>query len=132
LVDRAQLLTLTAPEMTVLVGGLRVLNANSGQSQHGVFTKRPEVLSNDFFVNLLDMATEWKPISKDEDVFEGRDRKSGELKWLGTRADLVFGSNSQLRALAEVYGCSDSGEKFVKDFVAAWNKVMNLDRFDLA
>ena len=132
LVDRAQLLTLTAPEMTVLVGGLRVLNANSGQSQHGVFTKRPEVLSNDFFVNLLDMATEWKPISKDEDVFEGRDRKSGELKWLGTRADLVFGSNSQLRALAEVYGCSDGGEKFVKDFVAAWNKVMNLDRFDLA
>jgi catalase-peroxidase len=132
LVDRAQLLTLTAPEMTVLVGGLRVLNANTGQSQHGVFTKRPEVLSNDFFVNLLDMATEWKPISKDEDVFEGRDRKSGELKWLGTRADLVFGSNSQLRALAEVYGCSDGGEKFVKDFVAAWNKVMNLDRFDLA
>jgi catalase-peroxidase len=118
--------------MTVLVGGLRVLNANSGQSQHGVFTKRPEVLSNDFFVNLLDMATEWKPISKDGDVFEGRDRKSGELKWLGTRADLVFGSNSQLRALAEVYGCSDGGEKFVKDFVAAWNKVMNLDRFDLA
>jgi catalase-peroxidase len=132
LVDRAQLLTLTAPEMTVLVGGLRVLNANSGQSQNGVFTKRSEVLSNDFFVNLLDMATEWKPISKDEDVFEGRDRKSGELKWLGTRADLVFGSNSQLRALAEVYGCSDGGEKFVKDFVAAWNKVMNLDRFDLA
>jgi catalase-peroxidase len=132
LVDRAQLLTLTAPEMTVLVGGLRVLNANSGQSQHGVFTKRPEVLSNDFFVNLLDMATEWKPFSKDEDVFEGRDRKSGELKWLGTRADLVFGSNSQLRALAEVYGCSDGSEKFVKDFVATWNKVMNLDRFDLA
>ncbi|MFN6018462.1 MAG: catalase-peroxidase, partial [Verrucomicrobiota bacterium] len=132
LVDRAQLLTLTAPEMTVLVGGLRVLNANSGQSQHCVFTKRPDVLCNEFFVNLLDLATEWMPISNDEYVFEGRDRKSGELKWLGTRADLVFGSNSQLRALAEVYGCSDSGEKFVKDFVAAWNKVMNLDRFDLA
>jgi catalase-peroxidase len=132
LVDRAQLLTLTAPEMTVLVGGMRVLNANFGQSQHGVFTKRPETLTNDFFVNLLDMGTEWKATSEDEDVFEGRDRASGELKWTGTRVDLVFGSNSQLRALAEVYGCEDAQEKFVHDFVAAWNKVMNLDRFDLA
>jgi len=132
LVDRAQLLTLTAPEMTVLVGGLRVLNANVGQSQHGVFTKRPEALTNDFFVNLLDMGTEWKAVSKDADVFEGRDRKTGERKWTGTRVDLVFGSNSQLRALAEVYGSSDAQEKFVHDFVAAWNKVMNLDRFDLA
>jgi catalase-peroxidase len=132
LVDRAQLLTLTAPEMTVLVGGMRVLNANFGQSQHGVFTKRPETLSNDFFVNLLDMSTTWKATSKDEDVFEGRDRATGELKWTGTRVDLIFGSNSQLRALAEVYGCEDSQEKFLHDFVAAWNKVMNLDRFDLA
>ena len=132
LVDRAQLLTLTAPEMTVLIGGMRVLNANFGQSQHGVFTKRPETLTNDFFVNLLDMSTEWKATSKDEDVFEGRDRASGELKWTGTRVDLVFGSNSQLRALAEVYGCEDSKEKFLNDFIAAWNKVMNLDRFDLA
>jgi catalase-peroxidase len=132
LVDRAQLLTLTAPEMTVLVGGMRVLNANFGQSQHGVFTKRPEALTNDFFVNLLDMGTTWKPTSEDEDVFEGRDRATGELKWTGTRVDLIFGSNSQLRALAEVYGCEDSQEKFVHDFVAAWNKVMNLDRFDLA
>jgi len=132
LVDRAQLLTLTAPEMTVLIGGMRVLNANFGQSQHGVFTKRPETLTNDFFVNLLDMSTEWKATSKDEDVFEGRDRASGELKWTGTRVDLVFGSNSQLRALAEVYGCEDSKEKFLHDFIAAWNKVMNLDRFDLA
>jgi catalase-peroxidase len=132
LIDRAQLLTLTAPEMTVLVGGLRVLNANFEKSQHGVFTKRAEVLTNDFFVNLLDMSTEWKALSKDGDVFEGRDRKSGDLKWIGTRVDLVFGSNSQLRALAEVYGSSDASDKFVKDFVAAWDKVMNLDRFDLA
>jgi len=132
LVDRAQLLTLTAPEMTVLIGGLRVLNANVGQSPHGVFTERPETLTNDFFTNLLDMGTEWKPTSKDEDVFEGRDRATGELKWTGTRIDLIFGSNSQLRAIAEVYGCEDSQEKFVNDFVAAWNKVMNLDRFDLA
>ncbi len=132
LVDKAQLLTLTAPEMTVLVGGMRVLNANFGKSQHGVFTKRPETLTNDFFVNLLDMGTEWKAVSKDTDVFEGRDRKTDELKWTGTRVDLIFGSNSQLRALAEVYACQDSPEKFVHDFVAAWNKVMNLDRFDLA
>jgi catalase-peroxidase len=131
LVDRAQLLTLTAPEMTVLLGGMRVLNTNFGQSRHGVFTKRPETLTNDFFVNLLDMSTEWKSTS-DENVFEGRDRATGELKWTGTRVDLVIGSNSQLRALAEVYGCEDSQEKFVRDFVAAWNKVMNLDRFDLA
>jgi len=131
LVDRAQLLTLTAPEMTVLVGGMRVLNANFGQSQHGVFTKRPETLTNDFFVNLLDMSTTWKATSEDEDVFEGRDRATGKLKWTGTRVDLIFGSNSQLRALAEVYGCDDSQEKFLHDFVAAWNKVMNLDRFDL-
>ncbi|UGV41088.1 catalase/peroxidase HPI [Methanococcoides orientis] len=130
LVDRAQLLTLTAPEMTALIGGMRVLNANFGQSQHGVFTKRPEMLTNDFFVNLLDMSTEWKATS--EDVFEGRDRTTGELKWTGTRVDLIFGSNSQLRALAEVYGCEDSQEKFLNDFVAAWNKIMNLDRFDLA
>jgi catalase-peroxidase len=131
LVDRAQLLTLTAPEMTVLVGGMRVLNTNFGQPQHGVFTKRPETLTNDFFVNLLDMSTAWKATSEDQDVFEGRDRASGELKWTGTRVDLIFGSNSQLRALAEVYGCEDSQEKFLHDFVAAWNKVMNLDRFDL-
>ena len=131
LVDRAQLLTLTAPEMTVLVGGLRVLNTNVGQSQHGVFTKRPEALTNDFFVNLLDMRTEWKAASKDADVFEGRDLATGKVKWTGTRVDLVFGSNSQLRALAEVYGCADSQGKFVHDFVAAWSKVMNLDRFDL-
>jgi catalase-peroxidase len=132
LVDRAQLLTLTAPEMTVLVGGMRVLNANFGQSQHGVFTRRPEALTNDFFVNLLDMRTTWKAASEADDVFEGRDRESGELKWTGTRIDLIFGSNSQLRAVAEVYGCEDSQEKFLHDFVAAWNKVMNLDRFDLA
>ena len=132
LIDRAQLLRLTAPEMTVLIGGLRVLNANFGKSEHGVFTKRPETLTNDFFVNLLDMGTEWKATAEDNEVFEGRDRKSGELKWTGTRADLVFGSNSQLRALAEVYGCEDSGKKFVNDFVDAWTKVMNLDRFDLA
>jgi catalase-peroxidase len=132
LVDRAQLLTLTAPEMTVLVGGMRVLNANFGGSPHGVFTKRPETLTNDFFVNLLDMGTVWQPTAEDADVFEGRDRVSGELKWTGTRVDLIFGSNSQLRAVAEVYGSEDSQEKFVHDFVAAWNKVMNLDRFDLA
>jgi catalase-peroxidase len=132
LVDRAQLLTLTAPEMTVLVGGMRVLNANFGQSQHGVFTRRPETLTNDFFVNLLDMRTTWKATSEDEDVFEGHDRATGELKWTGTRVDLIFGSNSQLRAVAEVYGCEDSQEKFLHDFVAVWNKVMNLDRFDLA
>jgi catalase-peroxidase len=132
LVDRAQLLTLTAPEMTVLVGGMRVLNANFGQSQQGVFTKRPEMLTNDFFVNLLDMSTAWKASSEDEDVFEGRDRATGKLKWTGTRVDLIFGSNAQLRALAEVYACEDSQEKFLHDFVAAWNKVMNLDRFDLA
>jgi catalase-peroxidase len=132
LVDRAQLLTLTAPEMTVLVGGMRVLNANFGQSGHGVFTKRPETLTNDFFVNLLDMGTTWKASSEDEDVFEGRDGKTGERKWTATRVDLVFGSNAQLRALAEVYGCEDAQDKFVHDFVGAWNKVMNLDRFDLA
>ena len=132
MVDKAQLLTLTAPEMTVLVGGMRVLNTNFGQTRHGILTNRPESLTNDFFVNLLDMGTEWKAVSKDEDVFEGRDRKTGDLKWTGTRVDLVFGSNSQLRALAEVYGSSDAEEKFVQDFIAAWNKVMNLDRFDLA
>ena len=132
LIDKAQLLTLTAPEMTVLIGGLRVLNTNVGQSKHGVFTKRPESLTNDFFVNLLDMGTEWKATSDAKDVFEGRDRKTGAVKWTGTRVDLVFGSNSQLRALAEVYGSSDAQQKFVEDFVAAWNKVMNLDRFDLA
>lgn len=131
LVDKAQLLTLTAPEMTVLVGGLRVLGANAGQSKHGVFTNRLETLSNDFFVNLLDMNTEWKAVSKDEDLFEGRDRATDELKWTGTRVDLIFGSNSQLRAISEVYACDDSQEAFVKDFVAAWTKVMNLDRFDL-
>ena len=132
LVDRAQLLTLTAPEMTVLVGGMRVLNTNVGQTQHGVFTQRTEALTNDFFLNLLDMGTEWKAASDAKDVFEGRDRKTGELEWTGTRIDLVFGSNSQLRALAEVYASSDAQEKFVHDFVAAWIKVMNLDRFDLA
>jgi catalase-peroxidase len=132
LVDKAQLLTLTAPEVTVLVGGLRVLGASVGRSKHGVFTKKPEALINDFFVNLLDMGTEWKSSSDAKDVFEGRDRKTGELKWTGTRVDLVFGSNSQLRALAEVYGSADAQEKFVQDFVAAWTKVMNLDRFDLA
>jgi catalase-peroxidase len=132
LVDKAQLLGLTAPEMTVLVGGMRALNANVGQSKHGVFTERPESLTTDFFVNLLDMGTEWKPTAKDPDVFEGRDRATGKLKWTGTRVDLIFGSNSQLRALAEVYAQADSQEKFVSDFVAAWNKVMNADRFDLA
>jgi catalase-peroxidase len=132
LVDRAQMLTLTAPEMTVLVGGMRVLGTNFAGVQHGVFTKRPGVLTNDFFVNLLDMSTTWKATAKDDGVFEGRDRGSGALKWTGTRVDLIFGSNSQLRALAEVYGCEDSQEKFLNDFVAAWNKVMNLDRFDLS
>ena len=132
LVDRAQLLSLTAPEMTVLVGGLRVLDVNAGQSQAGVFTKRPGTLTNDFFVNLLDMSTVWEAAAEDGELFVGRDRKTGERKWTGTRADLVFGSNSQLRALAEVYGCSDAQQTFVQDFVAAWNKVMNLDRFDLA
>ena len=132
LVDKAQLLTLTAPEMTVLVGGMRVLKTNFGGSQHGVFTKRPEALTNDFFVNLLDMSTTWKPTTEDADVFEGRDRATGAPKWTGTRVDLIFGSNSQLRALAEVYGCEDSQEKFLHDFIAVWNKVMNLDRFDLS
>jgi catalase-peroxidase len=132
LLDRAQLLTLTAPEMTVLVGGMRALGANYGKSQHGVFTGRPGALTNDFFINLLDMGTMWQPTSADADLFEGRDRATGALKWTGTRVDLVFGSNSQLRALVEVYGQADGQEKFVHDFVAAWNKVMNLDRFDLA
>jgi len=131
LVDRAQLLTLTAPEMTVLVGGMRTLNTNADGSAHGVLTDRPGALTNDFFVNLLDMNTEWNPTTESEDVFEGRDRSSGHLKWTGTRCDLVFGSNSQLRAIAEVYGSSDSQEKFVRDFVAAWDKVMTADRFDL-
>ncbi len=131
LVDRAQLLTLTAPEMTALVGGLRVLGANAGKSPHGVFTKRPETLTNDFFVNLLDVSTQWQPSEGSEGVYEGRDRKTNEVKWTGTRADLIFGSHSQLRALAEVYACGDSKEKFVKDFVAAWTKVMDFDRFDL-
>jgi catalase-peroxidase len=132
LVDRAQLLTLTAPEMTVLVGGLRVLGANVGGAKHGVFTRKPGTLTNDFFVNLLDMGTEWKPTSEAREVFEGRDRKTGKVKWTGTRVDLVFGSNAQLRALAEVYASMDAKEKFVQDFVAAWAKVMNADRFDLA
>jgi catalase-peroxidase len=131
LIDKAQLLTLTAPEMTVLVGGMRVLNTNFDNSKHGIFTKRPEILTNDFYVNLLDMGTTWKPLSEDKEEFEGRDRKTGELKWTATRVDLIFGSNSELRALAEVYGSSDAQEKFVKDFVAAWNKIMNLDRYDL-
>jgi catalase-peroxidase len=132
LVDRAQLLTLTGPEMTVLVGGLRVLGANAGKSGHGVFTKRPEKLTNDFFVNLLDMSTQWQPLAGSEGVYEGRDRKTNALKWTGTRGDLIFGSHSQLRAFAEVYACADAKEKFVKDFVAAWTKVMNADRFDVA
>src|SRR5208337_58373 len=132
MVDRAQLLKLTAPEMTVLLGGMRALNANFGQSKHGVFTKRPETLTNDFFVNLLDMNTKWQPSPTSEGVYEGCDRATGELKWTGTRVDLVFGSNSQLRAIAEVYACDDSKEAFVKDFVAAWGKVMNNDRYDLA
>jgi len=131
LIDRAQLLSLSAPEMTVLLGGLRVLGANAGQSAHGVLTQRPQALSNDFFVNLLDGATVWKPVSETADVFQGSDRASGAPKWTGTRVDLVFGSNSQLRALAEVYASADAESKFVEDFVAAWNKVMNLDRFDL-
>jgi catalase-peroxidase len=131
LVDRAQLLKLTAPEMTVLVGGLRVLGVNAGKSTHGVFTKRPETLTNDFFVNLLDMNMQWQP-NGSEGVYEGRDRKTNEVKWTGTRVDLIFGSHSQLRALAEVYACTDSKEKFVKDFVVAWTKVMDHDRFDLA
>ena len=131
LVERACMLTLTAPEMTALLGGLRVLNANTGQSEHGVFTDRPGTLTNDFFVNLLDMNTEWQATSAAQDVFEGRDSQTGDRKWTGTRVDLVFGSNSELRAYAEVYGCDDAKEVFVRDFVAAWNKVMNLDRFDL-
>jgi catalase-peroxidase len=131
LIDKAQLLTLTAPEMTVLVGGLRMLGTSAGSSKHGVFTAKPGALTNDFFVNLLDMGTEWKAVSEAKDVFEGRDRKTGEVKWTGTRVDLVFGSNAQLRALAEVYGSSDAQEKFVRDFVVAWTKVMNLDRFDV-
>src|SRR5437764_9481642 len=125
------MLNLTAPEMTVLVGGMRALNANFGQSQHGVFTDRPETLTNDFFVNLLDMSTAWRPSAAAENVYEGRDRATGELKWSATAADLVFGAHSQLRALAEVYACDDAEEKFVRDFVAAWDKVMNLDRYDL-
>jgi catalase-peroxidase len=132
LVDKASLLTLTAPEMTVLIGGMRVLNTNYDGSQHGVFTKRAGILTNDFFVNLLDMNTKWQTANGTGEVFEGRDRKTGQTKWTGTRVDLVFGSNSELRALAEVYACSDSKEKFVNDFIAAWDKVMNLDRFDLA
>jgi catalase-peroxidase len=131
LVDRAQLLTLTAPEMTVLIGGMRVLNTNVGQTRHGVFTKRPEMLTNDFFVNLLDMGTVWRAVPGDNDLFEGRDRATGEVKWSATRVDLIFGSNSQLRAVAEVYACEDSREQFLHEFVAAWSKVMNLDRFDL-
>jgi catalase-peroxidase len=131
LVDKAQLLKLSAPEMTVLVGGMRVLGANYGNSKHGVFTNEVGKLTNNFFVNLLDMGTVWKPTSDKGDTFEGRDRKSNELKWTGTRVDLIFGSNSQLRALAEVYAQDDAKEKFVRDFIAAWNKVMNLDRFDL-
>jgi catalase-peroxidase len=132
LVDKAQLMTLTAPEMTVLVGGMRALNANTGRSELGVFTERPETLTNDFFVNLFGMDTEWQPSSASEGVYEGRDRATSEVKWTGTAADLVFGSNSQLRAVAEVYACDDSQEAFVRDFVAAWDKVMNLDRFDVA
>jgi len=131
LVDKAQLLRLTGPEMTALVGGLRVLGANAGGAKHGVFTKRPGTLTNDFFVNLLDMATEWHPKAGDEGVYEGRDRKSGEIKWTGSRVDLIFGSHSQLRAFAEVYACSDSKAKFAKDFAKAWAKVMNADRFDV-
>jgi catalase-peroxidase len=132
LLDRAQLLTLAAPEMTVLVGGMRVLNANVGQSKQGVLTDRPETLTNDFFVNLLDMRTKWQPSPTEDGMYEGRDRATGKVKWTGTRVDLIFGSNSQLRAIAEVYACDDSKESFVKDFAAAWNKVMNLDRYDLA
>jgi catalase-peroxidase len=131
LIDKAQLLTLSAPELTVLIGGMRVLDTNFDNSKHGVFTNHPGVLTNDFFVNLLDMSTVWVPASETNEIFEGRDRKTGAPKWTGTRVDLLFGSNSELRALAEVYGSSDAKEKFVKDFVAAWDKVMNLDRFDL-
>ena len=131
LIDKAQLLRLSAPEMTVLIGGLRVLNANVGQSPHGVFTARPETLSNDFFVNLLDMRTQWQASSSEAGVLEGRDRKSGQVKYTATQADLVFGSNSQLRSLAEVYASSDAQERFVQDFAAAWSKVMHLDRYDL-
>jgi catalase-peroxidase len=132
LVDKAQLLTLSPPEMTVLVGGMRALNANYGQARHGVFTSKPGSLTNDFFVNLLDMRTTWKPVSEEKDLFEGSDRKTGKAKWTATRVDLVFGSNSELRALAEVYAAADAQKKFVDDFVAAWARVMNLDRFDLA
>jgi catalase-peroxidase len=132
LIDTAQLLTLSAPEMTVLVGGMRVLGTNVGGTDYGVFTSKPGTLSNDFFVNLLDMGTVWKPTTDEAEVFEGRDRKTGERKWSGTRVDLLFGSNSELRAVAEVYASADGGKKFVKDFVAAWARVMNLDRFDLA
>jgi len=132
LLDRANLLTLTAPEMTVLIGGMRALNANFGQSQDGVFTDRHETLTNDFFVNLLDMSTDWKASASSENVYEGRDRVTGEVTWTGTAVDLVFGSNSQLRGISEIYACDDSKGKFVRDFVAAWDKVMNLDRFDLA
>jgi catalase-peroxidase len=131
LIDKAQLLSLTAPEMTVLVGGLRSLNANYDGSKHGVFTQNPETLTNDFFVNLLDMSTVWKSVSADAQFFEGKDRKTGETKWTATRADLIFGSNSELRAIAEVYASADAKEKFVNDFIKAWDKVMNLDRFDL-
>ena len=131
LVDRANLMKLTAPEMTVLVGGMRVLNANYDGSKNGVFTKKPGSLTNDFFINLIDMNTTWKEVSDDEELFEGRDRKTKKIKWTGTRADLIFGSNSQLRAFAEVYACEDSKEKFLNDFVSAWTKVMNSDRFDL-
>ena len=131
LVERASMLTLTPPEMTVLVGGLRVLDANTGQSQHGVFTHRPGTLTNDFFVSLLDMDTEWQASPTSEGVFEGRDRRTGDLKWTGTRVDIVFGSNSELRAISEVYGCDDAQQKFMHDFVVVWDKVMNLDRFDL-
>ena len=131
LVDKAQLLTLTAPEMTVLVGGMRALDTNFDHSKHGVFTKTPEKLTNDFFANLIDFSTTWTAISDAQDTFEGRDRKTGELKWIGTRVDLIFGSNSELRAIAEVYACEDAKDQFVTDFVAAWTKVMNLDRFDL-
>ena len=131
MIDRAQLLTLTAPEMTVLIGGMRVLHANYNNSQHGVFTKEKNRLTNDFFINLLDMNTTWKPISKDNDLFEGYDRKTGKLKWTATRVDLIFGSNSQLRSIAEVYAFDNSKRKFVDDFISAWNKVMNADSFDL-
>src|SRR5688572_18594514 len=132
MVDRAQLLTLTGPELTALLGGLRVLGANAGDSKHGVFTKKPGTLTNDFFVNLLDMSTGWQPVAGAEGLYEGRDRKTGAVKWTGTRVDLIFGSHSQLRAFAEVYAASDAKQKFVQDFVAAWTKVMNADRFDLA